>query len=74
MILEKTIEKASKILKNYNINSHLLDAEVILSNIMKVKREYLLINNKMFLYRLQNNLIKNWSIFFLDHKMAFQLL
>ena len=49
MILEKTIEKASKILKNYNINSHLLDAEVILSNIMKVKREYLLINNKMFI-------------------------
>ena len=47
MISEKIIEKASKILKNNNIRSHELDAQLILSNIMKVKREYLIINNKL---------------------------
>ena len=47
MISEKIIEKASKILKNHNIQSHELDAQLILSNIMKVKREYLIINNKL---------------------------
>ena len=47
MISEKIIEKASKILKNHNIQSHELDAQLILSNIMKVKREYLITNNKL---------------------------
>ena len=47
MISEKIIEQASKILKNHNIQSHELDAQLILSNIMKVKREYLIINNKL---------------------------
>ena len=47
MITEKIIEKASKILKKHNIQSHELDAQLLLSNIMKVKREYLIINNKL---------------------------
>jgi len=47
MISEKIIEKASKILKNHNIQSHELDAQLILSSIMKVKREYLITNNKL---------------------------
>ena len=47
MISEKIIEQASKILKNHNIKSHELDAQLILSNIMKVKREYLITNNKL---------------------------
>jgi len=47
MISEKIIEQASKILKNNNIQSHELDAQLLLSNIMKVKREYLIINNKL---------------------------
>ena len=47
MITEKIIEKASKILKKNNIQSHELDAQLLLSNIMKVKREYLIINNKL---------------------------
>ena len=47
MISEKIIEQASKILKKYNIQSHELDAQLLLSNIMKVKREYLIINNKL---------------------------
>ena len=47
MISEKIIEQASKILKNHNIHSHELDAQLILSDIMKVKREYLIINNNV---------------------------
>ena len=47
MISEKIIEQASKILKNHNIQSHELDAQLLLSDIMKVKREYLIINNKL---------------------------
>ena len=47
MISEKVIEKASKILKSHNIHSHELDAQLILSDIMKVQREYFIINNKV---------------------------
>ena len=47
MTSEKVIEKASKILKSHNIHSHELDAQLILSDIMKVKREYFIINNKV---------------------------
>ena len=46
MILEKVIKQASKTLKNHNIHSHELDAQLILSDIMKVKRESLIINNE----------------------------
>ena len=46
MILEKIIKQASKILKSHNIPSHELDAQLILSDIMKVKREFFIINNK----------------------------
>ena len=45
MILENTIKNASVILKNNNISSHQLDAEIILSNIMGVSREFLLTKN-----------------------------
>ena len=47
MILEKVIKQASKTLKNHNIHSHELDAQLILSDIMKVKRESLIINNEI---------------------------
>ena len=47
MISEKIIEQASKILKNHNIHSHELDAQLILSDIMKVKRESLITNNEV---------------------------
>jgi len=47
MNLENIVKQASQILKNYNINSHELDAQVILSNIMGAEREYLIINNKI---------------------------
>ena len=39
MILEKAIKQASKILKNHNIHSHELDAQLILSDIMKIKSD-----------------------------------
>ena len=40
MILEKTIKQASQLLKNKNIISHELDAQVILSDIMGVTRDF----------------------------------
>ena len=46
MNLETTIKKASQILKNHNIHTHELDAQIILSDIMGVKREYLITNNR----------------------------
>ena len=47
MTSEQTINKASQILKNYNIQSYELDAQILLSEIMRVKREYLITNNKI---------------------------
>ena len=47
MITEKIIKQASQILKNHNIHSHELDAQLILSNIMGVKREFLITNNEL---------------------------
>ena len=45
MILHNTIKQASKILKNHNISSFELDAEIILANLMGVKREFFIANN-----------------------------
>ena len=42
MNLENIVRKASETLKNQNIHSHELDAQIILSNIMKIKREDLI--------------------------------
>ena len=47
MILENTIKQASQLLKNNNIASHELDSEIILSDIMGVKREFLIVNNHL---------------------------
>ena len=47
MIIQNTIRQASQILRNYNIISHELDAEIILADIMKVKREHFIINNNI---------------------------
>ena len=47
MNLDNTVKKASQILKNHNICSHELDAQIILSNIMGVKRESLITNNEI---------------------------
>jgi release factor glutamine methyltransferase len=47
MVLEQAVKQASKILKNHNIRSHELDAQLILSDIMKVKRESLITNSEV---------------------------
>ena len=44
-MLANTIKQASQLLKNHNIVSHELDAEIILSDIMGVTREFLIVNN-----------------------------
>lgn len=46
MIIENTIKQASQTLKSHSISSHALDAEILLSDIMGVKREYLITNNQ----------------------------
>ena len=46
MNLENTIKQASQILKEHKINSNELDAQVILASIMRVKKEYLIINSE----------------------------
>ena len=45
MNLENIVKKASQILKEHNIHSHELDAQIILSDIIGVKRESLIVNN-----------------------------
>ena len=47
MILENIIQQASQFLKKQNIRSHQLDAEIILSDIMGVKKEFLIINSDL---------------------------
>ena len=47
MNLENIIKEASKKLKNNNIISHVLDAEIILADIMGLKREFLITNDKI---------------------------
>jgi len=47
MILQNTIKQASQLLKNHNIVSHELDSEIILSDILGVKREFLIVNNHL---------------------------
>ena len=45
MILGQTIKKASQILKNNNVHTYELDAQIILSDIMGVTREFLITND-----------------------------
>ena len=59
MILENTIRQASQLLKNHNINSCELDAEIILADIMKVTREFLIINNHL---NISKNIIKKYNL------------
>ena len=47
MNLENTIKFGSQLLKNSLINSHELDAEILLSDIMGVSREFLITNSHL---------------------------
>ena len=51
MNLENTIKEASLALKAKNIKSHELDAQVILSDILGIKRESLITNNEISIPR-----------------------
>ena len=57
--LENTIKEASKKLKNNNINSHVLDAQIILADIMGLKRESLIINDKI---NISEDVLKKYNI------------
>ena len=59
MILENSINQASQFLKNHNISSYELDAEIILSNIMKVTREFLIVNNHL---DISKSIIKKYNL------------
>ena len=59
MILENVIRQASQLLKNNNIVSYELDSEIILSDIMKVSREFLITNNRV---NISKNIIKKYSL------------
>ena len=47
MILSNTIKQASQFLKKHNVSSYELDAEIILSNLMGVTREFLILNDHL---------------------------
>ena len=47
MNLENIIKEGSRILEKNNIHSHRLDAEIIISNLMKIKKESLVTENKI---------------------------
>ena len=47
MNLGQTIKKASQILKNHNVHTYELDAQIILSDIMGVTREFLITNDRL---------------------------
>ena len=58
MILENTIEQASQLLKNRGIISYELDAEIILSDLLGVTREFLVTNNNI---NISKNIIKRYN-------------
>jgi release factor glutamine methyltransferase len=59
MNLENTIKEASKKLKNNNITSHVLDAQIILADIMGLKREFLITNDKI---NISKDIIEKYNI------------
>ena len=59
MNLENIIKKASQILKNNCVHSHELDAQIILADIMGVKREYLITNDQI---NISEKIIKKYDI------------
>ena len=58
MIVEKTVRQASKLLKKNNIVAHELDAQIILSDIMGVSREFLLLNDNK---NISSNLVSEYK-------------
>ena len=65
MNLENIIKEGSRILKKNNIHSHKLDAEIIISNLMKIKKESLVTENKIDISK------KNWRSVVLKTALLF---
>ena len=59
MILENSIKEAKKILKKSNITSYELDAEILLSNILGVSKEFLLLNSNI---NISNEIQKKYDV------------
>ena len=59
MNLENTIKQASEKLKSNNITSHVLDAQIILADIMGLKREFLITNDKI---NISEDVIEKYNI------------
>ena len=45
MIIQQAIKKGSKLLGSRKIKTNVLDSELILSNLLNIKREYLLLSD-----------------------------
>ena len=59
MIIKTLVKDASKLLKNNMINSYMLDAEVILSSLLNVSKEYIQVNDNL---DISDNIIKKYII------------
>jgi len=59
MIIENTIKQASQLLKFHNIQSPMLDAEIILSDIMGVNKEFFITDNNK---KISEKIIKRFNI------------
>ena len=59
MIIQSTIEQASQTLKKNNIETFNLDAEVILANLMKVEKEFFILNSNK---HISENLMKKFNL------------
>jgi len=79
MILENTINEASKTLKHHNIESHNLDAQILLAEIMGVSRDFLISRSKTYItkevrqkyYNAIKRRIKNEPIAYITGKREF---
>ena len=49
MFLEQKIQSATKILRDHNISSSRLDAEIIISDILGIERENLIISDQIYI-------------------------
>ena len=58
MILENTVKEASQLLKKNNISSYELDAQIILSNILGVTKEFLFFHLYPYHYLIVKILLK----------------
>jgi len=79
MILENTINESSKALKDHNIESHNLDAQILLSEIMGIPREFLILRSKTHItkevrqkyYNAIKRRVKNEPIAYITGKREF---